>query len=287
VIPWFTIRPLHWGFIEFDLPTCFALVGAVITLAFARRRARLNGLSPKVAVDGVFLILACAFVAGHVFDTLLYRRWALRADWRAILPWNGGSCSLGAGVGVALATAVAFRLPGRKIDWRYVDPVTLAMLLGLAVLRVGCFLGHHHAGRLTTFFLAVRYPGGARHDLGLYEAAIALALFAGILSGERRFRTWCAGRTGFATGTALLCYGLCRFVLEFLRGDDIESIGRHSDPRYWGLTLVQYGAVLVMAYGAWLLRSVQRLRCNGLTGDRSRSWLVEQAKRKPDGSGTC
>lgn len=262
MIPWFTIPPLQLGNLELDVPTCLAFAGAVLAMAFVRWRARREGLSPKVAVDGVFSILVSAFIAGHVIDVLLYRSFALRTNWQVILPWHEGSCSLGAGVGVAVATAIVFRTPSRKLDWRYIDEAALAILLGLAVLRVGCFLGHHHAGKLSTFAFAVSYPGGARHDLGLYEAVFALAIFASILWRMPHRPASCAAGAGLASGCALLAYGVFRFMLEFLRADDIESIGRHSDPRYWTLTVVQYGALVVAAYGAWLLRSVQHARRN-------------------------
>ncbi|MBN1608647.1 MAG: hypothetical protein JW940_18605 [Polyangiaceae bacterium] len=37
---------------------------------------------------------------------------------------------------------------------------------------------------------------------------------------------------------------------------DLEAIGRHSDPRYVGLTVLQYGALIaaVAAGWVWLLR---------------------------------
>jgi hypothetical protein len=44
-----------------------------------------------------------------------------------------------------------------------------------------------------------------------------------------------------------------RFVPEFMRGRDIELIGRHSDAHYAGLTLVQYGAALLAIAGLAVL----------------------------------
>ena len=257
MIPWFTIPPVWLWHFELDVPTCFAFAGAVMSMVFVRWRALRAALSAKAAVDGVFVILVSAFVLGHVFDVLLYRQSEFWTNWRVILPWQGGSCSLGALGGLILATAIAFRAPRGGIDWRYVDEAALAVLLGLGLLRVGCFLGHHHAGCVSNFILAVQFPKGARHDLGLYEAAMVLAILGGMLLLVRRFR---GQRPGIISIGALLLYALGRFFLEFLRGDDIESIGRHSDSRYLGLTWVQYGALLIVASGAWLLRSVERSR---------------------------
>src|SRR5204862_179026 len=58
----------------------------------------------------------------------------------------------------------------------------LAVAPGWMVARLGCFSVHDHPGVLTSFPLAVQFPGGARHDLGLYDAialaAISLVLYA-------------------------------------------------------------------------------------------------------------
>jgi prolipoprotein diacylglyceryltransferase len=122
-----------------------------------------------------------------------------------------------------------------------------AALLGGAVVRMGCFLGHHHAGRLTRLPLAVVYPGGGRFDLGLCDAILLLAIFAGV----RGWRT----RPGRVAAVSVTAYACGRFAIEFLRGNDLELIGRRSDPRYLGLTLVQYATVAIAALGfAWLWR---------------------------------
>jgi prolipoprotein diacylglyceryltransferase len=122
-----------------------------------------------------------------------------------------------------------------------------AAILGGAVVRVGCFVGHHHAGRLTTLPLAVDYPGGARFDLGLLEALLLLAIFA----VSTRWRT----KPGRLTVASVTAYAVGRFAIEFLRGHDLELIGRRSDPRTLGLTLVQYATVVMAVLGiAWLRR---------------------------------
>jgi hypothetical protein len=58
-----------------------------------------------------------------------------------------------------------------------------------------------------------------------------------------------------------------------LRADDIESIGRHSDPRYLGLTMAQHAALVMMAAGAWFLRS-ERNSGSGLTNPEGSAGLL-------------
>jgi len=259
VIPWFAVPALQVGPVSLDLPTALAIGGALAAMGFARHRARRNGLSLRRAIDGLALILLCGLLFGHVFDVLLYRLGEFKSNWQVILPWSGGYCSVGAFVGMALAIFAVFRVPGGGLRWDYLDQLTFAFLLGLGILRVGCFLGHHHAGRLSDFILAVAYPGGARHDLGLDEALLAVTLLWALYPLERRLRP----QPGFIAVAATTCYCLGRFALEFLRGSDIERIGRHSDPRYAGLTLAQYGALLGISGGLlWMTRGRQPWRRN-------------------------
>jgi phosphatidylglycerol:prolipoprotein diacylglycerol transferase len=44
-------------------------------------------------------------------------------------------------------------------------------------------------------------------------------------------------------------YGAGRFLLDFLRADDVV----YADARYLGLTPAQYAALALLAYAAWAL----------------------------------
>jgi phosphatidylglycerol:prolipoprotein diacylglycerol transferase len=243
VIPWFDLPS--------DLADALAVAGVLVTMGIARRRALRHRLPVRRIIDGFAVMLACSLILGHVVDVLLYRTAEFHADWQLILPWKGGYCSLGAFLGLALGVALCFREPRGGLRWDLLDQLVPSMFWGVAILRVGCFIGHHHAGRLSSFLLAVQYPGGARHDLGLCEALLIFALLGTLILIERRVTL----RPGSLAVGMVCAYCLGRFGIEFLRGDDLETIGRHSDARYLGLTLVQYGALLACALGVLWLRS--------------------------------
>jgi phosphatidylglycerol---prolipoprotein diacylglyceryl transferase len=251
MIPWFDVPVIRVGGLVADVPAGLGVAGAIAAMVFVRYRARRAGLSVRPSVDGLVWIIGSALFFGHTLDVLLYRSGDLAADWRLIAPWAGGYCSLGACLGVVIAIVLRYRAPGGSLAWDAIDQAVLALLLGLGITRVGCFLGHHHAGRLSSFVLAVAYPGGARHDLGLYEALLVFALLCLLVVAERRQKEW---PPGVLSASAVFCYGLGRFTLEFLRGGDLERIGRHSDPRYLGLTLMQYGALVAAGAAVALWR---------------------------------
>jgi phosphatidylglycerol:prolipoprotein diacylglycerol transferase len=255
MIPWFEVPVLHLWIVSADLPSLLAIGGALVAMAMVRYGATRADLSPRRALDGLVFLVLCGLLFGHVAEVAIYHADAMRADPRLLLPWRGGFYSLGAFLGVAVGVPIAFRGPGRGLRWEYLDVLVPAALLGAGIVRLGCFAGHHHAGRLTSFPLAVLYPGGARFDLGLCEAIL---LFALVLANAVFGKRWRA-TAGRAAVSLCLGYAVGRLVVELLRGDDIELLGRRSDARYWGLTLVQYATLALAMLGAyWLWRHRHR-----------------------------
>ena len=117
------------------------------------------------------------------------------------------------------------------------------------VARLGCFSVHDHPGVLTSFPLAVAFPNGARHDLGLYDA-IALGVFSVILYAlDRRGKM----RHRLLPLLAAL-YGTSRFLLDFLRAQDLP----YTDARYLGLTPAQFACIPLVIWGLWKMASFKQ-----------------------------
>jgi phosphatidylglycerol:prolipoprotein diacylglycerol transferase len=96
----------------------------------------------------------------------------------------------------------------------------------------------------------VSFPGGARHDLGLYDALLLGAITAALFALSRRKKL--AGRL---LPLLALLYSVGRFFLDFLRATDVA----YSDARYFGLTPAQYVCMALFAYGSiQLLRGASR-----------------------------
>ena len=271
---------LQLGSLELPVSLLFVVAGAAAAIVVARAGARRLGLPVRRSVDALGAMVAFGLLAGHVADVALYRPFELAAGgWRALA--SGGVCSLGAIAGAALVGWLTLRhAPGGLAS--HADNLVTALSLGWAIGRLGCFIDHDHLGRLTRSPLGVLFPGGTRHDLGLYEAALALALFAIARVRLRRIPRPPAGQT--AALTALL-FALGRFGIECLRADDLASLGRHSDARLFGLTLVQYAAV-ALATGAAIVLSNSSApghsldRNGGLVDRRKRSDLRGDAFRR-------
>jgi phosphatidylglycerol:prolipoprotein diacylglycerol transferase len=127
----------------------------------------------------------------------------------------------------------------------YADSLAYGLAFGWLFGRLGCFTAHDHPGRFSHFFLAVQYPEGARHDLGLEEALWALGMSLLFLLLSRRRQP-----LGLYVSLLSIGYAPVRFGLDFLRVTDLPG----SDPRYFGLTPAQYGTFFVLAAGLACLR---------------------------------
>jgi phosphatidylglycerol:prolipoprotein diacylglycerol transferase len=247
MIPYFQFPTLQLG--PFTLQSFGVLAAAGVALAswLLVREARRAGLDPAPLHEVPVWALAGGILGGHLMHVFLYHPEELRGAhgaWQILKLWDGLS-STGGALGGTLAVVLWFRTHGRTFSG-YADVFALAVASGWAVARLGCFSVHDHPGTLTSFPLAVAFPGGARHDLGLYDALL-LGAIAALL-----FR---ASRTNKLAGRLLpllaLLYGTGRFLLDFLRASDVA----YADARYYGLTPAQYVCMGLVVYGsAGLLR---------------------------------
>jgi phosphatidylglycerol:prolipoprotein diacylglycerol transferase len=100
---------------------------------------------------------------------------------------SGGPSSWGAILGATFALGALLLTPHRRAALPYFDVLALTFPFAFAIARAGCFLAHDHIGAPSAHWLAVRFPGGSRFDLGLLEclAACAVGILAIALSRWR------------------------------------------------------------------------------------------------------
>jgi phosphatidylglycerol:prolipoprotein diacylglycerol transferase len=255
VIPWFQLPSLTLGPFTIQSFGILSALGILAAVLLAARGADELGRNGQVIHDFAVAGVLTGVVVGHLVHVFLYHPEELRDPWRVVKFWEGLS-SMGGLAGGVLAAAVFFRV--KRIRFHdYADAFALGTAPGWGIARVGCFTVHDHPGRLTDFFLGVRFPAGVpgvppgvRHDLGLYEAILLLALGAALWILHRKDVL-----RGRLLGLLALVYGAARFLLDFLRAEDIG----YADRRYLGLTPAQYVALALLGYAAWALgRSLDR-----------------------------
>ncbi len=213
----FALGPLkvHWYGIMY-------LLGFAAAWWLARRRAGQAGSTWKKSDvdDLIFFAMLGVIIGGRIGYVLFYGLsfWALAA-WYPLKLWEGGMSLPGGPLGVTAAPPPfpwrRGRPPAAAIDF----PTPLPAL-GRFSGRIGNFFNSELWGKVTTVPWGFRVNGEVRHASQLYEAALeGLLLFAVLWWFTARPRPRLA-----PTGLFLGVYGVCRFLIEFVRVPD-EHIG--------------------------------------------------------------
>jgi phosphatidylglycerol:prolipoprotein diacylglycerol transferase len=251
LIPYFVVEPLRVGPLAIQPFGILAACGVWLASWLLVRTAGRSGLDVEPLEKLTGWALAGGILGAHLLHLGLYHPEELRAGGplQLMRVWDGLS-STGGVLGGLLACVIFLRMRGLSFA-PYADAFALALPAGWSVARLGCFSVHDHPGSLTSFFLAVDFPGGARHDLGLYDALVlgSIAVIVHLLRSRQRL-------TGKLLPLVALLYGASRFALDFLRARDLAYV----DARYLGLTPAQYGCLALIGYGAWKLASPVRSR---------------------------
>ena len=237
MIPFFEANILVLGPITIQVWGFFVAVGIVSGVLLSRYLAQKVFLSPEVVSDfGVWAIIG-GIIGARLAHVFLYEpKYYLGNPLEILFLWQGGVSSLGGFLGAIIAILLFAKKRGFSFKelLPYFGIMSLGLWLGWAIGRIGCFLIHDHVGRLSSFFLAVNFPEGARFDLGLLESLLAFLVFIVFIFSWKKIIKYGWGKVFIYS---FLTFALFRFGLDFLRAEDIEF----SDPRYLFLTPMQWG----------------------------------------------
>lgn len=248
----------------FGVMMVLAFVAAYFQLSWGLQRSHAGTEDDASAIT--FAAGLGGILGAKIYYAILYRDWRLVFD-RAGLVWYGGF--------ILAALLVLWVLHRRRMSVvKTADAALVAVAIGYAVGRVGCFLVGDDYGKPTDGPLGVTFPYGLPettaanlrpdypalvpadlppdalipvHPTQLYETGMALVIWVvGIALLRRGTR---------AGGTALAMLALLaveRFAVEFLRAKD--------DRFFHGLTVAQVISVglLLLAFALW-----QRWRKSG------------------------
>src|SRR5690554_718112 len=174
-------------------------------------------------VGDMLFYLALRVILGGRFDYVVFYNFdAFLADPLWLLRvWEGGMAFHGGLLGVMLAMWWYGRKTGAGF-WRIADFVAPLVPVGLGAGRVGNFINGELWGKPTDLPWGMVFPQAqdalARHPSQLYQVALeGVALFAILWWFSSRERPKMA-----VSGLFLLCYGIFRFMVEFVRLPDAQ-----------------------------------------------------------------
>ena len=228
------------------------LLGFLAAWWLARRRATRPGSTwtPVEVDDLIFYCALGVILGGRIGWMLFYGTERILGDPLSVLRiWEGGMSFHGGLVGVLVALAVFANRRGKQIvdvfDFNAPLPA-----IGFGAGRVGNFINGELWGKPTDVPWAVVVDGVPLHASQLYEALLeGLVLFVILwwFTAKPRPR-WAP------SGLFLLCYGLFRFGVEFVRVPD-------ANRGYLFLDWVTMGQILsfpMIVAGLWMLAVAYR-----------------------------
>lgn len=241
MIPYFHLDVIHLGPISIQVWGLFVALGILAGASVSTWMAKRRGQDPNLIWDLTFWVIIGAMIFGRLFHIIYEPAFYFNSPIEFLKFWNGGMSVMGGFIGSVIFGILFLRK--RRVDiWSYADTAIFGLPFGLFIGRIGCFLLNEHPGRFTNFFLGVKFPDGARHDLGLYLSLNGLVLFCiFLLLAHRKVKV------GTYIVVFLVWKGIARFLLDFLRATN----GPIVDVRYFGFTPAQYVAVLMFSFGVW------------------------------------
>ena len=202
-------------------------------------------------VDFVFYNAIVAIAVGFGSAALFQATYNYIENPAAGFDLGGGITFIGGLIGGIASFLVGYAIFRKKFKARLVDMVSIApccILIAHAFGRVGCFFAGCCYGKPTDSFLGIQFPGLAYkvHATQLYEAIFLFALFAicFLLYWKKDFQ--------HNLSVYLIAYGIFRFSIEFLRGDDRgELLGFMSPSQFWSVLMVVAGVGVYFLF-KWL-----------------------------------
>ena len=248
------------------------LIGFLAALKAAQRRAARVGIDRDLVFDTGFWVLICGVIGARLFYLIQYGEEVFAGKQgmeavKAVFALSQGGIVLYGGV---LGGALAYFWFCRKHQvnaLNLADVATPSVFLGIGFGRIGCLLNGCCYGDRCELPWGIVFPGGSVPWLELVHRGFlektADATFAlhpsQIYSSVNGFLlAWVMAayfphrrRQGEVFAVGCIVYPITRFIIEFLRGDEMGQLGT-------GLTISQLVSLGVCAAGVVLLLVLSR-----------------------------
>jgi phosphatidylglycerol:prolipoprotein diacylglycerol transferase len=226
------MRPILFSVGPVSVPAFFLMI-MIATLAatfYGCWLAKKEGADPVVILDFGIIAIIASVIGSRVFHILIENpSYYFENPLRVFYFWQGGFVSIGAYV-FTIVSWVFYLKVKRLEGWRYFDIAAVMVPVAIFFVRIGCLCAGCCYGKPTNFFihLIFKNPASAAgsHHLGVPLHATQLyfminALVMGVLLYiVYRYKKF----HGQVLAVFLMYYGISRFFIEFLRGDEDRGL---------------------------------------------------------------
>lgn len=203
--------------------------------------------------DFIFYNGIASIVVGFGFATLFQSTYNYIKNPSVGFELGSGMTFIG-GVACFLAIYFIFR---KKYTTRLYEVISLlpcSILIVHAFGRIGCFFAGCCYGKETDSFLGVQFPDLPHpvHPTQLYEAAFLFVLFA--------VSVYLILKKDFKHNLSLylIAYGVFRFLIEYVRGDDRgELVGFVSPSQFWSIIMAVAGVAIIFVMNHVLVKEAR------------------------------
>lgn len=245
--------PIFLNIHMYGVMIAVGILCAFLTLFYLTKK---KGVDVRFA-DFIFYNGIASIVVGFCFATLFQSTYNYIKNPSAGFELGSGMTFIGGligGVACFLAIYFIFR---KKYTTRLYEVISLlpcSILIAHAFGRIGCFFAGCCYGKETDSFLGVQFPDLPHpvHPTQLYEAAFLFVLFtvSVYLILKKDFK--------HNLSLYLIAYGVFRFLIEYVRGDDRgELVGFVSPSQFWSILMVVAGVAIIFVMNRILNKAAQ------------------------------
>jgi phosphatidylglycerol---prolipoprotein diacylglyceryl transferase len=273
IIPYETFPMIEIGPLHLRTFGLMVAIGVLVGAFFAARYGEEHGV-PRDTTYSLAMRMVIAGIVGARLTWVISHTSQIHNPIDVIAVWQGGLQFSGGFLFAVAAGYPVYRKWNRLTRWHSLDGYAYGLSIGLGIGRIACTSVGEHFGRMSHFFLAVRYDGGSVregvlgtlplqrgmefHNTAIYELIYMVLLFVVFtwLLYWRKQRP----PVGTILGVFCLFYGVARFASDTLRV---------NDDRFLRLTGAQWLCLALVPTGIWILKRVRRLLAEDLAaGDR-------------------
>lgn len=193
---------------------------------------------------------------------------------------GSGITFIGGLIGGAACFLIIYFIFRKRYKSNLVDILSIVpccILIAHGFGRIGCFFAGCCHGVETDSFLGVKFPllDYAVHPTQLYEAAFLFVMFGicAYLILKKDFQ--------HNMSVYLISYGVFRFLIEYIRGDDRgKFLSIMSPSQFWSILMIAGGIALIFVFRKLLARRKAAL-AEGESAENAESKRSDKENEKP------